>query len=397
MDDLAPAIPFHFQFVYKNEKQDPNFMNPELLKQSLSKLISEYPIIAGKARIEARKWYIDTCESDTVPFIVATSELALSDFDCTDYDTLPKNLHTQWMKPEDPIFAVQVTYFQCGGVILAPEMLHQLGDGESLSQLMHKWVAIHNNLTYTKPLLVRTIPISTNPPPLLFPNWHQSPVATDYELYAKLPLCTAKMIEFTPQELSNMKQDATSSNWISSNDALCSHMWKIITRARGLPPTTGTCLLHSCNIRSRLVPTISKDYIGYMITSAQTKRISVQDLLSSSIADIAQHSRQAINETCSQEKVQSFIDWIHVTPGVSPSDIHVLFKSDVFATSWVTFGLYNVKFENEAPLFAGEIPSILDGVFKLVERKNGGIIVQLSLLREHMDKLLVDPELHKYQ
>src|SRR3989338_8065332 len=85
MDDLAPAIPFHFQFVYKNEKHDPDFMNPERLKQSLAKLISEYPVIAGKARIEDRKWYIETCETDSVPFIVATSELSLSDFDSTDY------------------------------------------------------------------------------------------------------------------------------------------------------------------------------------------------------------------------------------------------------------------------------------------------------------------------
>jgi shikimate O-hydroxycinnamoyltransferase len=416
-DNLAPTSSFHFQFVYKNEKNDPNFMNPDSMKSSLSKLLVEFPLVAGTARVEDGKWSIE-CNDIGVPLYLAHTDMKLDDFDMTDYDQLPQNICTQWTGPQDPVWQIQITYFKCGGVMLVSELLHQIGDGETNSNLMHTWTKIHSNQTYVPPVLDRTlIRPSANSPPTSFPQWHQSNDSPNFEeLFAKLPLCTAKCIEFSAEEIQLMKQSATPKNnidvpWISSNDALCSHMWRLITKARGLSGNTTTSLLHSCNVRSKMQPllpsgkfiseytlrlTISDiEYVGYVIMNGQTERIPCNELLQSPLSHAAAISRRTINEI-TPEYVQKFVDWISVTDKVKPSDMNVLFGTDVFGTSWVSFDLYSVVFENgEAPYFAGEIPTILDGVFKLVEgRRKGSISIQLSLLREHMEKLLVDPELH---
>jgi shikimate O-hydroxycinnamoyltransferase len=130
--------------------------------------------------------------------------------------------------------------------------------------------------------------------------------------------------------------------------------------------------------------------------NGQTERIDVHELMTAPLSYAAGHSRRTIN-SITPDFVQSFVDWISVTPKVKPSDMNVVFGTDVFATSWV-FDLYSVVFENnEEPYFVGEIPTILDGVFKLVEGKAKSINVQISLLRDVMDILLNDPELHKYE
>ncbi|ORX92424.1 transferase [Basidiobolus meristosporus CBS 931.73] len=402
IDNVLPVISFHFQFVYENANNDPNFMHPDAMKSSLAKLLVEYPLMAGRASVEDKKWYID-CNDAGVSFVVAHSDLALKDFDFGDYDQYPKGLCTQWTNPSDPVWQVQLTYFRCGGVILVSEMFHQLGDGETNSALMKKWANIHANQPYSPPVLDRTlIRASGNPIPSTMPLWKADGYEPDFAtLYPKLLLSTAKRIEFSAKELEAMKLDAQNLidkdvPWISTNDALCSHMWRLITRARGLPPSTETAMLHSCNVRKKITPPLTSDYVGNVLAYAHTDSMTAQELGSSPLSRIAAFSRRAINNI-TPAYVRSFVDWISVNHTAKPVT-NVIFGTDVFATSWTSFDLYSVVFENcEKPCFVGEIPTIMDGVFKLVEgRAKGSISIQTSMLREHMDKLLTDPELHKY-
>ena len=306
-DNLAPTTSFHFQFVYKNEKKNANFMRPETMKVSLAKLLVDFPLMAGTANVEDRKWYIE-CNDVGVPFIVAHADMRLDDFDMGDYDQLPKGICTQWTKPDDPVWQVQITYFTCGGIILVSEMLHQLGDAETNSMIMHKWANIHNNQPYVPPVLDRTLIRSSgvNPPPTSFPLWHQSDEAPNYEeLLAKLPMCTAKLIEFSAKELQEMKKAANSNtattSWISTNDALCSHLWRLITKARGLPSNSKTCLLHACNVRKKMQPHLPSDYVGYVVMNGQTDRMTVNELITSPLS----HAGHALSEIFLQPLISS--------------------------------------------------------------------------------------------
>ncbi|KAK9760263.1 hypothetical protein K7432_015920 [Basidiobolus ranarum] len=401
-DNIIPAISFHFQFVYKNNTNDPNFMCPESMKASLAKLLVEYPQMAGRAKVEDNKWYVE-CNDAGVQFVVANADLALDDFAFGDYDQSPKGLCTQRTKLSDPVWQVQITYFRCGGVILVSEMFHQLGDAETNSVLIHKWANLHSNQPYSPPVLDRSlIRASGNPAPSSIPLWQEEGKDPDFtELLAKLPLCTAKLIEFSAEEIQAMKLDAhnpsdTNVPWISTNDAICSHMWRLITKARGLPDDAKTSMLHSCNVRKMIQPPLTSDYVGNVLVYGHTDNMTAFELISSPLSHSAAFSRRAINYI-TPTTVQSFIDWISVNHKAKPI-MDVTFGTDVFATSWTPFDLYSVAFENgEVPCFAGEIPTILDGVFKLVEgRTKGSISIQTSMLREHMEKLLADPELHKY-
>jgi shikimate O-hydroxycinnamoyltransferase len=259
-DNLAPQLSFHFQFVYKNEMKDKNFMHADTLKKSLSQLLNDFPLHAGRAKVADRNWYID-CNDAGVPFVVAHADMELDDYVIGDYDHLPKGLCTQWTKPEDPLWQIQVTYFKCGGVVLVSEMLHQLGDGETNAMTMRKWAKLHSTQSFVPPVLDRSsIRPSNTKPPTSFPQWHQSDELPNYdELFAKLPLCTAKMITFTAEEIQAMKNDAHDLNnapFVSSNDAICAHMWRLITKARNLPANSRTCLLHAVNVRQKLIPAL---------------------------------------------------------------------------------------------------------------------------------------------
>ena len=410
-DNLAPALPFHFQFAYRNEKSDPNFMNATELMSALEKTLSIFPIFAGRTvRNNEGEWFVDIRnETCGVPFTIAQANFNLDDFDKGDFDQYPKDLYTQWKGIQDAPLQIQVTYFKCGGVLLVSELLHQLGDGDSHAQFLHRWSQLFrgesiDNIRYDCLNRNEVIKVSNKESPKSFPLWTQSEEHINYEeLYAKIGQCTAKMIKFSEKELQAMKKEAMSSielsnanSWISTNDALCSHMWKLITKARNLSNSQTSCLLHSCNVRKPL--NIQKDYFGYLVMNGQSDRISVESILHSNLSTLASVSRHAVNRTMDKQHVQDFIDWISGSKKVRPSDMHVLFGTDVFATSWVAFNLFDLKFSNESPIFVGEIPTILDGVFKIVEGvEKGSLVIQLSLWREHMESLLKDPELHKYQ
>ncbi|KAL0478186.1 shikimate O-hydroxycinnamoyltransferase [Acrasis kona] len=314
-DNLAPATSFHFQFVYENSGANQNFMEPHKLLSSLSSLLVEFPILAGTAHVDDGRWSVE-CNDAGVPVTIAHSKLELSDFSFGDYDQQPRDIHTQWMSPTDPVWQVQITYFRCGGVILISELFHMLGDGETHSNLMKKWSNIYNSKSIVRPVLDRTMVRSSGGlPPSEFPQWHQSQeVIANYEhIFSKLPLCTSKLIVFTKDELITMKARCTKTNsWVSTNDALCSHMWRLIVRARNTPQDHFTSLLHSYNIRKRVQPAICSDYVGYLVYSAQSEHVLVRNLLDNDLSHCASISRKTVDDI-TPDKVQRFIDWIHVT------------------------------------------------------------------------------------
>ncbi|ORX83461.1 hypothetical protein K493DRAFT_411669 [Basidiobolus meristosporus CBS 931.73] len=82
IDSIAPVISFHFhfQFVYKNQKNVANLVNSEAMRTSLAEFKN-----AG------------------APFVVTHSDLTLDDSNLGDFDQYPKGLHTQWTNPSDPI------------------------------------------------------------------------------------------------------------------------------------------------------------------------------------------------------------------------------------------------------------------------------------------------------
>ncbi|KAK9768364.1 hypothetical protein K7432_001091 [Basidiobolus ranarum] len=397
-DSIMPETSFNFQFIYKNEQNDTNFMHPDAMKSSLSKLLVDFPLMAGRARQNNEKWYID-CNDAGVSFRIAHAAMKLDDFA---YDQVPQEPRVQRTCPEDPIWRVKLTYFSCGGVIVISELFHPVGDGATNAMLMRKWASLHSNKPYSLPVLDRTlIRASGGPPPSSVPLW-QEDEECDAIRTRKLPCSSAKLIKFSANELLAMKHaahdpDDTGTPWVSTNDVLCSHMWRLITKARGLPADTMTSMAQACNVRKYIQPPLTSDYVGNVLMFARTDMISAYELEGSSLARISASSRRSISLLTST-LVQDFIDWISSGPSTKPVGTGFQYGPDVAATSWVAFNMYSVVFENdEPPHFVGQAPPFSDGLIKLVEGKEkGSINIQLSLPQIHMDNLLADPELHKY-
>ncbi|KAK9762358.1 hypothetical protein K7432_011970 [Basidiobolus ranarum] len=403
LDNIIPVYAFNFQFIYKNEKNDANFMHPDAMKASLAKLLVDFPTMAGRALMVDKKWYIHSNDAG-VRLDIGRASMKLEDLAIGDYDQLPHGLRVQWTCPEDPVWQVYITYFICGGVMIVSEMFHQVGDGETNAVLMHKWAKLHSNQPYAPPVFDPSlIRASGDSPPTSIRLWEKGIDARSFrELDKNLSLSTAKLIKFSAQELQAMKRDAQGFNnnnisWISINDALSAHMWRLITKARDLPANTMTSLVQVHNARKKIQPALTSDYVGNVLMYCQTDPVAANELVTSHLAPLAAFSRHSVNRI-TPAFTQKFVDWISSTSDVKPVNIEITYGPDVLVSSWRSFDLYTVSFENgEKPYFAGENPNLFDGMLKLVEGKEmGSIYVHLSLPRIHMEKLLTDPELHKY-
>ncbi|CAI0394632.1 unnamed protein product [Linum tenue] len=331
LDLVHGRIHLPLLFLYK---RDPNslashdFFDARLLKEALSQALVPFHPLAGRlARDEKGRIEVD-CNDEGVLFREAEApEIGLDEID--DFMPASELLKAELLKllpsvdysrgiSSYPLLLLQVTRFRCGGVSLGIGTHHSLVDGESAMSLINAWANTARGFPpVVSPFLDRTILRARNPPA---PKFHHSEYDPSPVLINGTPNRTENptamaVLTFTPDQLNalrkqvNPNQYSKSKAGYSTYQILTAHIWRCVSRARGLADDQPTRLHMSVDGRSRLTnPPVPTGYFGNMIFHATPTAVA-GELVSEPIVRTLERIRRAIDRM-DDEYLRSAIDYL---------------------------------------------------------------------------------------
>lgn len=372
------------------------------------------------------------------------------------YTTTEMSLNNEQVPPDAPNLVLQLTTFACGSTALSISITHGLSDAQSLSQFAKDYSSVSSALTSSNPLPILS-PIfdprlldayaagdidAEKPDPVIqeqarrlplhrYDNYINTPEAklpADLGTVAHLPLSPSKPIpwdewdfkspvahrifHFSAAEVTKIYTLASSSTAveatrISKLDALLSHIWTMINKARKLPPNTTTYLDLSVGLRNRLEPPLPPSFLGSPIISAA---ISMSTPASSDVARSMSDTATKIRSSLQEFTPSALAATLHDSAfEVSPQRLWRCFlgKKHVLLTPWLHLGLHEVDFggptkgagklKHVAPIMPS-CDGLVDVLESVGESKAGhwsrnGVDVSIYLEAKAMDNLLADKSL----
>lgn len=363
-----------------------------------------------------------------------------------------------------PCMIIQITYFSCGGVAVTIALAHPLADAQALLKFAQDWAA-HNRTNAPGPVDgISTLQL----PPVFDPQQLDRTAAGDidailpdpdildrasdvplhrHDWWASEPGCPPRilsatrvpavlqgsplvgalgkplpwaewdraapvahyLVHFGPSELQRIWEAATAdAGRVSRLDALLSHMWALIARARGLADDDAPVHFDvSIGLRSRLQPPLADAFLGSPILSipvtvsgreaaaGRTAGVFRAALKRYDAAALAAVLYEAMYAAAPQRYWHAFLGRRHT-----------------IVTSWLRLGVYEVDFVGGTrPRYVEAVMPENDGCLQVMEAGgdvmqdggqraqwyDDGASVSLHLREDVMEKLLKDPLLRKYR
>ncbi|MCO5592079.1 hypothetical protein L7F22_046073 [Adiantum nelumboides] len=391
--DLAvPRV--HVEVLYAYNAPVPSIPS---LEEGLSKVLDKYQEWAGRLTKDALGCPAIELNDAGVILVEAKADGNLQDmwpFNPSHLllDLIPFN------RGVSELLLIQVTRFACGGMTLGVARHHQVADGEAASEFMEAWASAVKGLPIAScPLHDRSALMSREPPQPTFDHKeYQKPpskpgglTTTDYPELAikKLHFCAELLKKIKVEAVKGAEEGAMYSTFVS----LLAHLWKCITKARGLEDEEGeTRVLVAVNVRKRISPSLPKGYFGNAMchTCPQTK---MKDLVHKPLSFAAGHVHNAIQKVTS-DYVHSALDFIELqqkNPVQIARTNKTVLTPNLSVTSWATLPLYNLDFGLGTPMFAGNPFIPFEGlvIFAPSYKKDGSIDVVLGLFAPDMERL----------
>lgn len=293
---------------------------------------------------------------------------------------------------------IQLTRFTCGGMTLGVARHHQVADGEAASDFMDAWALTVQGLPIPfSPLHDRSALMARDPPQPVFDHieYKKPPPKPDGSITTEYPDLAIKKLHFSAELLNKIKAEAVKGAAegvvYTTFVSLLGHLWKCITRARGLEHAEGeTRALVAVNARKRLNPPLPKGYFGNVMCHT-CPHTTIKDLLDKPLSFAAALVHDAIKNV-SSDYVRSALDFIELqqkNPVQIARTNRTVLTPNLSVTSWVTLPLYNLDFGWGTPIFAGNPFIPFEGLVILAptHKKDGSVDVVLGLFAPDMEKL----------
>ncbi|KAF5751565.1 agmatine coumaroyltransferase-2-like [Tripterygium wilfordii] len=351
----------HIALIYAYRSPIPSNAAIEL---GLKKVLAKYRIMAGRFHRNEKGERVVLLNDKGSRFIEASIDI---NFDQvmplkTSPDIL--SLHPS-LEGVEELMQVQLTRFNCGSLVVGFSWHHQVADGYSTSRFLVAWGRACRGLDIGPlPIYDRSFFTPRNPP--IFKFAHKG---AEYKIKntedalggGEAEVVVAEKFHFTLDFLNKLRSKASSSIE-STNEypnkpyskfvSLLAHLWRAITRARGLTGVQETSVRIAVNGRSRLKPRVPDEYYGNVVLWAlPTAR--AQDLLKQPLQYAAKIVHDAI-VNLNDDYFRSFIDFSKCNEGnkdiVASADVsvHVL-SPNMEVNSWMNFPFYELDFGEGKP------------------------------------------------
>jgi hypothetical protein len=248
----------------------------------------------------------------------------------------------QKMRPEGlPCAFIQVTRFNCGGLVVAVCSNHTLADGKSLFHFMTAWSDLSRTGKTDKVMDHNRGAIQSSTP---------RPLPSEFVLTLAHPERRMKCYEVNASVVEELKREVKESAdgaYVSTNDCIYAHLWKSVS---SLPYSINAGkdigMASIVEGRERFYPQPVPNLLGNVWTFMTPPRIPTADLVKMPVSAIARKIREKLlsakRETwLSPETRADFValvtDYQNTIPWV--------------VSSWISFPMYSIDFGFGKPLF----------------------------------------------
>ncbi|XP_030527727.1 stemmadenine O-acetyltransferase-like [Rhodamnia argentea] len=139
LDQIAPPIFMPLLLFFSKDDPLTNEEKLSKIKRSLSETLTGFYPLAGRLRDNL---YVE-CNDDGVHFVVAQATCRLSEvLESPDPEKLDRLLPFKLYDLGDLATAVQVSFFECGGLCLALCVSHKLADALSFFSFLNSWATV---------------------------------------------------------------------------------------------------------------------------------------------------------------------------------------------------------------------------------------------------------------
>ncbi|OVA19451.1 Transferase [Macleaya cordata] len=335
------------------------------IQQGLQKALSEYREWAGRLGENDKGDPVILLNDKGVMFVEASAECTLDQAMPFKPSSALLSLHPS-LKGVEELVQVQLTRFTCGSLVVGFTAHHLVADGNATSNFLVAWGQACRGLEMIKPcpLHDRSSMFAPRDPPL-FEFEHKGVEFSTKKLtkstYPRDEYITNDIIvhkvHFTKEFLTKLKTKASSScrnqRPYSTFESLVAHLWRAITRARGLNSFETTQVRISVNGRGRLSPRVPNEYFGNLVLWAfPTAR--VKDLLNEPLPFAAKTIHDAIAKV-NDNYFKSFIDFasykVQEDEDLIPTaDMNrSVLLPNLEVDSWLRFPFYDLDFGGGSP------------------------------------------------
>ncbi|KAJ7515339.1 hypothetical protein O6H91_22G011000 [Diphasiastrum complanatum] len=413
---LHLAAPDHFvrprhvaMFLLFPAKQDGAELLPSHhLKESLSKVLVHFYPLAGRLRRRKDKKLEIVCNDDGAEFIEIGVVASLEDVGISALSFEHSELLNPSPKFSDdsilrcPLLYVQVTRFACGGAALVFALNHTALDGMSVGHFSTAWSEIATGREISlQPFHDRTL-LKLNCPPS--PHFQPSELRVISQQLAPTPshdpsclFPAERMFTFSPDQLKKLKSKASQGlerGYFSNFESINAHVWRSITRSRGLDFSKKTKFLTTLDIRKRVKPALPDGFVGNGICFVSASA-TVGDILQNPLSFAANRVRESIS-SFTEEHMHSVFAWTERQEGTIVMNVNAGDSAgqDVSVSSWVRMKCYQLDFGSGNPIFVGPCSNPYDGnVIMLPSHKGEGYMnIFIGLNPKHMKLLERDSE-----
>ncbi|MDO0924378.1 acyltransferase [Streptomyces sp. TG1A-8] len=385
-------------------------LDAEALRDSLARTLRHYPVLAGRLRRDADGGLSVVCDDAGVRFTEAWSPDAMGDFG---HDLRSEPVAGNLVREvtafgvvdrDTPLLKIRLTQMRGGGSVLAVMINHTLADGASALSFLQNWSHEHLGLPWEKPNHAREVLDSLGRP---------SPSAAVREgralvtvgrlrrLAATARLAARRLTTVTTRfhaaELAAMKEDARASlpgsgAWVSTNDTLTAHLWRVYGQLRERPADAPEWLGLVVGARTRLGGELPAGYWGNCVSSSWTSTTAAA-LRTASLGALALGVRRCLEST-TEDKLRDEIAFLNslrrkgISRRVMSARAHDAFDASLSVNNWSRFPLYGVDLGGGRP-FWYEFPDVPVPTVHITPTpdEDGGRDVYLCLLEEHAGEL----------
>ncbi|KAL2536179.1 Shikimate O-hydroxycinnamoyltransferase [Forsythia ovata] len=371
-----------------------------MIELGLQKALAEYREWAGRLGEDDNGDTIILLNDEGVKFVEASVDRSLDQVMPIGPSASLLSLHPS-LEGVVELVQVQLTTFKCGSLVVGFTAHHLVADGHSTSNFLVAWGQACRGLEISPlPLHDRTIFSPREPP--IFEFEHRGVEYINKKLKKVYPLIhngvediVAHKVHYSAAFLAKLKGKASSLNGknkpFSTFESLLAHLWRGITKARGLSEHETTQVRISVDGRHRLNPKVP-NYFGNLVLWAFPKA-KVNDLLNQPLPYATKLIHDAVTNV-NDNYFKSFIDFANhkvkeedlVQNAVADTEESILWPN-LEVDSWLRFPFYELDFGFGGPYIF--MPSFFptEGMIFLLPSfmQDGSIDVFVPLFRDNLE------------
>ncbi|EEF29356.1 Anthranilate N-benzoyltransferase protein, putative [Ricinus communis] len=408
---VLPFIPLSVfdKFTYNTDESfcfayGPPTPPNEIIEYGLKRALSEYREFAGRLGEDEKGDIVILLNDTGLKLVEASVDSRLDQVMPMEPSPVLFSLYPS-LNDEKELLQVQLTRFTCGSLVVAITAKHSVVDGHGLVDFLFNWGRASRGLDMSPlPFHDRTIFIPRDPP--RFEHEHRGldfirklvKDCPNHENNRSVDDITVHRVNFTLDILSKIKAMASaSSNGNSCNNkpystcvSLTAHLWRAMTKARGLDGFETTHVIVSVNGRKRMIPGVPNEYFGNVVLWAFPSG-RINDILQKPLPYAGKLVHDAIANV-NNNYFKSFIDFAAykakkevMSPIMKLSNKSALCPN-LEVDSWLQFPYHEIDFGGGSPFLF--LPSYfpMEGMIYLLQslKRDGSVDALVFLYRKNL-------------